>query len=146
MPVTVPAAYAVAAEVMVPIVINNSIVQGLAVLDDGTANNRVPLRIITAAIGSASVVAGAGTTQPIAAGTVTANTALKGAYSAGAGALTAAFAGGVSAPGSGALPAGLTTLRIGTNAFGGGYLDGWVRRVRYYARPLSNSELQTVTR
>jgi hypothetical protein len=118
-------------------------IEGLAVLDDTTAANRVTLRLINTLSGAASVVSGAATAQPSGAA-YTANTVFKTGYVANGG-LTIATNGTINTTQSGALPAGLTTLRLGQNSNGGSYLDGYIRRVRYWPRTLSNTELRQVT-
>jgi hypothetical protein len=44
----------------------------------------------------------------------------------------------------GAVPSGLTTLRIGRSS-GTDFLNGYLRRITYYPRRLSNAELQAIT-
>jgi len=46
---------------------------------------------------------------------------------------------------SGAVPSGLNTLRFGTNVAGTSYINGYLRRITYYPRRLSNTELQAIT-
>jgi hypothetical protein len=43
------------------------------------------------------------------------------------------------------MPAGLTTLSVINNATAASNLCGWIRRVAYWPRALSNAELQAVT-
>ena len=45
---------------------------------------------------------------------------------------------------AGTVPTGLTTLRLGS-AFGSAILNGYIRRITYYPRRLSNAELQAIT-
>jgi hypothetical protein len=46
----------------------------------------------------------------------------------------------------GTLPTGLTSLSLGCNsATTGNYLNGYLRRITYYPRRLSNAELQSIT-
>jgi len=45
---------------------------------------------------------------------------------------------------AGVVPSGLTTLRIGRSS-GTDYLNGYIRRITYYPRRLSNTELQAIT-
>jgi hypothetical protein len=47
---------------------------------------------------------------------------------------------------SGSLPSGVTVLALGCNpALSGGFLNGYLRRITYYPRRLSNAELQAIT-
>jgi hypothetical protein len=43
------------------------------------------------------------------------------------------------------VPAGLTAMRLGDQADGFGPLNGYLRRITYYPRRLSNADLQTIT-
>jgi hypothetical protein len=43
------------------------------------------------------------------------------------------------------VPSGLTTMRLGDQAGGAGNVNGYLRRVTYYPRRLSNAELQAIT-
>jgi hypothetical protein len=47
---------------------------------------------------------------------------------------------------SGSLPTGLTALNIGINSAGSGaYLNGHIRRIRFYSQRLPNAQLQVLT-
>jgi hypothetical protein len=147
-PVSPPSAFTLNVEAMVPAFGGAS--QGLGVIDDGTGNNRAPLRLIGAVVGAASVTSGAATAQPSVGVASSANTVIKGAEvsNGSASTLTVIANGGTAVTQPGAQPTGLTTLRLaverGVESMAS--LNGWVRRVRYFARPLLNSELIAVTR
>ena len=145
------AASSLAADFMVAQASNPSLVNSRspAGLSDGTANNRMRLYgqqssgSNTAAI--ATTVAGVNTNSA-ALGTTAANVTLKlaGAWSGttAAGSLNGAAAASQSV----GIPSGLTTLAIGDEyPASTSYLNGWVRRVRYWNRALSAVELQSVT-
>lgn len=53
--------------------------------------------------------------------------------------------GGAVASGSAGNPSGMTEMRLGRFAGNPGWLNGWLRNVRYFPRRLSNSELQALT-
>jgi len=126
----------------------SALVRDVCALSDATANNRLMLRgqiasAATAAFGTS--VAGA-TTASGSLGAATANAVAKVAASwngtTGVGSLNGAAAVSYAV----GMPAGLTTLTVGNDYSGAAaYLNGWVRRVRYWPRALSNAELQSVT-
>jgi len=115
-------------------------------VNDGTTNNRTNNYIQQPRHGAM-----AGTVATVAIASTTANSLnanvpfrIGGSYS-GSGTV-AAMSGSVQSKTVGAAnPSGLTTIRIGTNAAGSAYLDGWIRRVRYYPRELSAAELIALT-
>ncbi|MGE8366988.1 phage head spike fiber domain-containing protein [Cupriavidus sp.] len=53
--------------------------------------------------------------------------------------------GGAVASGSAGNPSGMTEMRLGRFAGNPGWLNGWLRNVRYFPRRFSNSELQALT-
>jgi hypothetical protein len=118
-------------------------IEGLAVLDDTTNANRVTLRLINGSTGAAAVVSNVVTTQP--GGTAySANTAFKTGYAAKDG-LTIATNGTINTTQIGALPTGLTTLRLGQNNNGGSYLNGYLCHVSFWPRAFGTTELQSKT-
>jgi len=46
---------------------------------------------------------------------------------------------------SGALPSGLDRMRLGSSNSAGTFMNGYLRRITYYPRRLSNADLQTIT-
>jgi len=121
--------------------------QMLAVLDDGSANNVLQL-YRAAGSGAASVwMTNAGVGQAVPASVALGNKsafALALAYKAG----ELAFVkdgGAVATSAPGALPAGLTTLRLGSDNSGGGGMNGHIRHAAYFPRRLSNADLQAIT-
>jgi hypothetical protein len=146
-PLAPPLAFSVTAEAMVPVIPPPSILLGFVAVDDGTSANRVPMRIITGSQLQATAVVASVSTATSGNAPVSANTVVKGAYVSNGGASTITFAAnGTTYPvSSGAQPIGLTTMRVGMNNAGGNWLDGWVRRVRYWPMPLTNQQLVQVT-
>ena len=125
-----------------------TLVRDACALSDASANNRLMLRAQIVSAGTAAF----GTSI---AGTTTASASL-GATTAGAIAKVGAAwngATGVGALNGGSavsyavgMPATLTTLTMGNDYSGAAaYLNGWLRRVRYWSRALSAAELQSVT-
>lgn len=118
--------------------------QGLVVIDDGTANNRIILRNSTGFASVAEVVATA-TTVNISGGVLAASIPFKTATAINASGASICLNGGAVTNGAAAMPAGLTTFRIGQNAVGIGFTNGYIRRIRYWPRALSSIELQVAT-
>jgi hypothetical protein len=121
--------------------------QVIAIFNDTTANNTQSLFQIQAASTKASANMLSGGVNP---GRLDSG----GAYSNATAKAAAAFAASdraISANGtvattstSGALPASITRLELGGNS-GFNYLNGYLRRITYYPRRLTNLELQTIT-
>jgi hypothetical protein len=125
-----------------------TLVRDACALSDGTAANRLMLRAQIAGAGTAAFATSvAGTaTASASLGVVAANVAARIGASwsgtTGNGALNGAFGASYAV----GMPTGLNTLTIGNDYSGApGYLNGWVRRVRYWSKALSQSELQAVT-
>jgi hypothetical protein len=119
----------------------------LASLDDGSLNNRVALyRPATSAAINAVVTLASSAVYAQAAGTSTPGTAFRAAIAFTGGTQAAALAGTLGTGGTAAtMPSALTTLRFGVDSAGAEVADGYLRRVRYWPRALSTTELQTVT-
>ena len=115
-------------------------------IDDGTINNRLALftnssRSLSAQVAIGGVFTSLTTGQTWTEGT-TAKLAL--AYQA----LNHAASANGSSPVSNTavnVPSGLTALRLGEQASSGAAMNGWLRRITYYPRRLSNAELQSIT-
>jgi hypothetical protein len=120
---------------------------GVAVLDDGTAANRLTLRNQSASplFNATSVVAGVTSYSINYPGTFAIGVPFKAGLAVTQAGGTGVLNGGVPGTAAGPTPTGLTTLRIGQNAPGSGYMNGWVRRIRYWPRALSNAELIAAT-
>ena len=145
------AASSLAADYMVAQAPNPSTVNSRspAALNDGTASNRLVLygqannsssaRILTSVTG----VNTAGTLL----GATSANATAKIAGAWSGTAAVGSLNGGATASNAVGMPTGLNTLIVGTDGVGAGtsYLNGWVRRVRYWNRALAAAELQSVT-
>ena len=117
-------------------------------VDDGTVSNRIQISVgSNAAFEFYTIVAGAATNSfsgasiPSAAGIVG-----RGALALASGSVNAAISGTLpfGANKTGALPSGLTQMRIG-NVGNTDYLNGHIRRLTYWPRRLPNSILQTLT-
>lgn len=115
-------------------------------IDDGGVNNRLALST-NSARNLRGQVAIAGVFTTIA----TANAYTEGAvskFALGYQALNHAVVanGGTAATNTSVnVPSGLTTMRLGDQSGGAGNINGYLRRVTYYPRRLSNAELQTLT-
>jgi hypothetical protein len=120
-----------------------------AALDDGTINNVMEFRsqATFADFRLLSFVAGANSGVSVSTNTMVANTIFKGAGTYNISPASSLISLNGVAPGGstvGALPSvAMTTLRIGPTR--GVPPDNAIRRVRYWPRVLSNSELQSVT-
>jgi hypothetical protein len=139
-----PTAMTVAVNGMTPFVYAGT-QQGMALLDDGTNNNRITMRASGGVFNAALVVAGSSTAQGATANTVNSGVNFKFGTTVNPTGIVLCANGSTTASAAGASPTGLTTLRVGENAAGGGYFDGYIARLRYWPRTLSNSELQQVT-
>lgn len=139
-----PTMGSVVAEAMTPV--STTQTNGLVLFDDGTLNNRLVLReLIANAISCIYVVSNSITTTAAPPGTFTTGTPFKAGTVMQANTLAATLNGATPVSASGAAPAGLTMLRIGQNGIGIGFTNGYIRRLRYWPRPLSNPELQRAT-
>jgi hypothetical protein len=127
-------------------VVNPPNTNGILCIDDGTANNRLSLRDPVGSNASSAIYVVANVvTTTISPGTLIANTIEKIGVIMAPGSLSGDLNAGAVTSSSGAAPTGLTTLRLGQNAIGVGYLNGYVRRFRYWPRLLSSTELQAAT-
>lgn len=116
-------------------------------INDGTTNNRYNLRGMAASTAADQfTVRSGGATQfqnSSANLTTTAIKKLAAAYAVNDFAVTSN--GSVPATAAtGSLVSGVTVMNIGT-VLGGEWLNGWLRRITYYPRRLTNAELQTLT-
>lgn len=115
-------------------------------LDDGSASNRHLIGIVASSQNITALTSAGGATQanPTLAGSGI--TLYKAAYRANMNDFRQATNGVLSAADtSGALPSGLTTLRIGKNVSATGFMNGYVRRVVLDTAVKSDAELQAVT-
>lgn len=120
---------------------------GLLLFDDGTSNNRVALRELAGAttIGALYLNSTVAVAQPTATGTITPGTAFKAGFVALPASLACSLNGAAPVSAAGALPVGLTTMRLGQNAIGIQLANGYIRRVRYFTRALPDAELINLT-
>lgn len=114
-------------------------------IDDGTSNNRVFLFDGPGGLGGNQTVGGVSNAISGPA-SITANTLYKAALGVNASASKLAVGGTLYGPISVAMPGGQTTLRLGTATASGFPLNGWLRRVRYWPRRLSDRQLREITR
>lgn len=116
-------------------------------INDGTTNNRYSLRGMAASTAADQfTVRSGGATQfqnSSANLTTTAIKKLAAAYAVNDFAVTSNGSVPVTAA-TGSLVSGVTVMNIGT-VLGGEWLNGWLRRITYYPRRLTNAELQTLT-
>jgi len=137
--------YAEAVRSNIPVSSNSNLVD----INDGTTNNKLRLWIWSGSASSPrfTVVVSGGATADLSPGSASANTIFKIAGTYKANDFSATINGGsVVTDTSGAVPAGQTTMNIG--ALSGGGLEFWnghLRRITYYPRKLSNSEIQGIT-
>jgi hypothetical protein len=132
-----------AVEASMPVVPNPNNA-GLIEPGDGTLNNRMPLFMNTSGQPRSEMTTAAAGGSPNVVGVIpSAGSVFKVAttYSS----ISRTLAANGSGVGSGTIPAGgvpvVTTLRIG-QLTGFAYLDGYIRRVRYWPRALADAELQ----
>lgn len=123
--------------------INVAAIRFAAVLDDGTANERIALGSSAAAAGSLSVIdGGAAQTAPLTAGTITAAVVNKTAASWAANDFALSTNGGAAATDvAGTLPT-VTSLRFGTAASAVSPLNGHLQHIVHLPRAMSDAELQ----
>jgi hypothetical protein len=113
-------------------------------LDDGTAANRSLLTTSTINLQYFQNIGGVTTTNNASLGNITPGAVFKSAVSTASTQHKYALNGAVSAPDPNvANPPPVTTLGIGRGTYIAG--SSYIRRVRYWSRALSNSELQSVT-
>jgi hypothetical protein len=113
---------------------NGTTNERIALSSNQFANHRVTVRNTAGVIFDAN-----------AGGSIVANVTSKWAVAAKSGDFSSAYNGIAGAVSSATgMPAGLTTLRIGSAA-GANQASGWIRRITYYPRRLSNAELQAIT-
>lgn len=117
-----------------------------AVIDDGSSNNRYQLGLGSSYTGNFAAVSGGVVSADLFSAALTAGSTVKlaGAYTVNDFALCA-NGGTVATDTSGVLPVSPTTLRLGKFFGPAGFLNGYLRRITYYPRRLSNAELQAIT-
>lgn len=124
----------------------NSTNQATASIDDNTANNRIAMfrANTTGAYGAVVTTAGVASFSPQS-GTWANGASKKMAVAYASGDQKLAYDGLLDATtGASALPV-VTRLSIGMNSSSVAQFNGWLRRVIFYPRRLSNAELQTLT-
>jgi hypothetical protein len=132
------------AEVMIARATEAARFAGLVQIDSGSNTNRFN---ITTWTGLNSIRIFAAPSNPgVILGNWIANAITKGAATYAGLAVTGSLNGAAIQSGAmGSSPVGINNLKVGCSAAAGDELDGWIRRIRYWPRALSNAELQAVT-
>lgn len=120
-------------------------IEGMAVIDSGTNNNRVTLRSLSPGIDAAYVKDGAATAETGKIDNPPINTMFRAVIAAYRDKLSTCVNGGGIESANGLPPDELTTLRIGQNGVGGNVPNGYIRRLRYWPRALPDIALQQIT-
>lgn len=140
------AAFSIVAEAYVPS--NLGAVLSLTSVDDGSSGNRTIVTTTVSNNATTQTLTGfSGTGTVNTANTFTNGTVFKiGTALAGAGgqATVTLNGGSIASAAISAMPVGITTARFGRNLSGSGIINGYLRRIRYWPRALSNPELQAV--
>jgi hypothetical protein len=116
-------------------------------LGDGSVNNRMFMtgQSVPAAAAIATSIAGV-TTGSTSLGNAVANAVSKIAGAWGGGSMLGALNAGSVVTTAVGMPAGITTLFVGTSTnASGAHLNGHIRRVRYWPLALAPADLQAVT-
>jgi hypothetical protein len=116
-------------------------------LNDGTTNNRNIFRALTTGGADQNIVRSGGVSVASLASVSTPTTAVRksaSAYAVNNFAFTA-NGGTPSTSVSGAVPVGLNVMLLGSGVAASEFLGGYLRRITYYPRRLSNADLQTIT-
>lgn len=114
--------------------------------DDGTASNRIVTYFNVANSPALRVVSGGVDQCNYSAGTITQNAAFKLAAAYQVNDFAASLNGAaVVTDTSGTIPTGQTTARIGTNVSLANSINGYLRRITYYPRRLTDAQLQQIT-
>ncbi len=118
----------------------------LFAFDDGTANNRIIQYTDLGTTPSGRVVTGGVNQVGLGAGVIPVNTVGKFAFAYATNDFAVSVNGApVGTDTSGTVPTGMTTARLGVNVSATAALNGYLRRIVYYPRRLSNAELQSIT-
>jgi hypothetical protein len=121
--------------------------QPLFEVNDGTTNNRANVFIQQPRHGSGNTTLAGSATGVATTNSLNANTATKVGATFDNTGVQAAMLGVVQSKVLGAtMPVGsITSMRVGSNASGSAFTDGWIRRIRYWPRVLSAAELTALT-
>jgi hypothetical protein len=120
------------------------VLRNLTSMNDATVNNLNRTYLYNGTVGGSTTTGGV-TQADIGGGSYTVNTVFKFAYATAANNFAAVLNGGAPATDAlGTMPSGLTTFEI-ASSFAGTVNTGHIRRITYYPRRLSNTELQTLT-
>jgi len=125
----------------------NTVSETLAMLSDNTANNILLPFVNSGGTSFVNVISGGVTSANLNTGAVTVGAVSKHASAYLANGFAATLNGAAPAIDSaGAIPVGVNTLNAGWSApYGGLFLNGHIRSIRYYPIRLSNTALQALT-
>lgn len=118
--------------------------QNVITLDDGTANNRISLRVDASSVLALMVNSGSVVVQNTHSGTLAPLTTYKMAFAWAANDAASSIGGAAALTDSSLTVPSVTTLRLGSYA-PGAQLNGHIRRAVLFPRRLSNATLQALT-
>ena len=114
--------------------------------DDGTTNNRLINFFSNPTTPSFRVILGGVDQANISAGAISLQSTFKLASAYKVNDFAASLNGAAAVVDtSGTIPSGQTTARLGSNVVTAGLINGYLQRITYYPRRLTNAELQTLT-
>jgi hypothetical protein len=125
----------------------NTVSSSLAAISDGTGNNILLPFINSGGVSFVSVLSGGATSASLNTGAVTVRAIAKHASAYQADSFAATLNGAApTVDTAGPVPVGANVMNIGWAApYGGLYLNGWLRTIRYYPFRASNNQLQALT-
>ena len=139
------AAGSVLLEVLMPFTPpSDGVLRRLLQLDDGTETNRISVYLSGATLYAEMNHVSFGSQVGMALGTITANTAKKVAYAWSANNAAAIAAGNTLQADTSCTVPTVTTARLGCASASGSDLSGYLRRVRFYPRRLTDNELRAL--
>jgi hypothetical protein len=114
--------------------------------DDGTTNNRIINYFSNPTTPSFRVISGGVDQANISSGVISLQSTFKLASAYKVNDFAASLNGAAAVVDtSGTIPSGQTTARLGSNVVTAGLINGYLQRITYYPRRLTNAELQTLT-
>lgn len=114
--------------------------------DDGTTNNRIINFFSNPTTPSFRVISGGVDQANISSGAISLQSTFKLASAYKVNDFAASLNGAAAVVDtSGTIPSGQTTARLGSNVVTAGLINGYLQRITYYPRRLTNSELQALT-
>jgi hypothetical protein len=114
--------------------------------DDGTTNNRIINFFSNPTTPAFRVISGGVDQANISSGVISLQSTFKLASAYKVNDFAASLNGAAAVVDtSGTIPSGQTTARLGSNVVTAGLINGYLQRITYYPRRLTNAELQTLT-